>query len=71
MVSPNVSGRAQVVYGSQNWSTRMEGVGFNYAGMRASVPILGVFTEEELRSRGKVAVLGLTVARELFADQNP
>ncbi|MEK6713896.1 MAG: ABC transporter permease, partial [Nitrospirota bacterium] len=72
MVSPNVSGRAQVVYGSQNWSTRMEGVGFNYAGMRASVPILGrFFTEEELRSRGKVAVLGLTVARELFADQNP
>ena len=43
MVSPNVSGRAQVVYGSQNWSTRMEGVGFNYAGMRASVPILGAF----------------------------
>lgn len=72
MVSPNVSGRAQAVYGSQNWSTRMEGVGFNYAGMRASVPILGrFFTEEELRSRGKVAVLGLTVARELFADQNP
>ncbi len=72
MVSPNVSGRAQVVYGSQNWSTRMEGVGFNYAGMRASVPILGrFFTEEELRSRGKVTVLGLTVARELFADQNP
>src|SRR4030067_437078 len=71
MVSPTVSGRGQVVYGNNNWSTRLEGVGINYAEMRASVPILGLFfTEEELRSRGKVAVLGLTVARELFADNN-
>ena len=72
MVSPTVSGRGQVVYGNNNWSTRLEGVGINYAEMRASVPILGrFFTEEELRSRGKVAVLGLTVARELFGDNNP
>ncbi len=72
MVSPNVSGRGQIVYSNKNWSTRLEGVGSNYAQMRASVPILGrFFTEEELRSRGKVAVLGLTVARELFADQDP
>ncbi|HZX47645.1 MAG TPA: ABC transporter permease, partial [Nitrospirota bacterium] len=72
MVTPNVSGRGQVVYSNKNWSTRLEGVGVNYAEMRASVPILGrFFTEEELRSRGKVAVLGLTVARELFADNNP
>ncbi len=72
MVSPNVSGRAQAVYSSQNWNTRLEGVGVHYPGMRASVPILGrFFTEDELRSRGKVAVLGLTVARELFADNNP
>ncbi len=72
MVTPNVSGRGQVVYSNHNWSTRLEGVGVNYAEMRASVPILGrFFTEEELRSRGKVAVLGLTVARELFGDNNP
>jgi len=72
MVTPNVSGRGQVVYSNKNWSTRLEGVGVNYAEMRASVPILGrFFTEEELRSRGKVAVLGLTVARELFADNDP
>jgi len=72
MVTPNVSGRGQVVYSNKNWSTRIEGVGVNYAEMRASVPILGrFFTEEELRSRGKVAVLGLTVARELFADNDP
>ncbi len=72
MVSPNVTGRGQVVYSNKNWSTRLEGVGINYAEMRASVPILGrFFTEDELRSRGKVAVLGLTVARELFADNDP
>ena len=72
MVSPNVSGRAQAVYGNKNWNTRLEGVGFNYASMRAAAPVLGrFFTEDELRSRQKVAVLGLTAARELFGDGNP
>ena len=72
MVTPTVSGRGQVVYSNKNWSSRLEGVGVNYAEMRASIPILGrFFTEEEVRSRGKVAVLGLTVARELFADNDP
>ncbi|MCC6543664.1 MAG: ABC transporter permease [Nitrospirae bacterium] len=72
MVTPNVTGRGQVVYSNKNWSTRLEGVGVNYAKMRASEPILGrFFTEEDVRSRGKVAVLGLTVARELFAENDP
>lgn len=72
MVSPNVDGRSQVVYGNQNWNTRLEGVGDNYETMRASTPILGrFFTEDELRSREKVALLGLTVARELFGENSP
>jgi len=72
MVSPNVDGRVQVVYSNQNWNSRVEGVGVDYETMRASKPVLGrFFTEDELRSRQKVALLGLTVVRELFGEANP
>lgn len=71
-VSPFVSGRGQVVYGNKNWNTFIQGVGVDYAEMKASVPIVGrFFVEEEVRSREKVALLGLTVAKELFAENNP
>ena len=71
-VSPSVTGRAQLVYGNQNWNTRVQGTGVDYAAMRASIPALGrFFTEQELRTRQKVVLLGTTVARELFRDVNP
>ena len=71
-VSPSVRGRAQLVYGNKNWNTQVQGTGANYAVMRASVPTSGrFFTEEELRVRQKVVLLGATVARELFGDVNP
>lgn len=71
-VSPSVSGRGQIVYGNKNWNTFIQGVGVNYAEMKASVPIVGrFFNEDEIRSREKVALLGLTVAKELFPDSDP
>jgi len=71
-VSPSVSGRGQVVYGNKNWNTQIQGTGTDYAEMKSSVPIAGrFFTEDELRSRQKVALLGLTVTKELFGDNNP
>jgi len=71
-VSPSVRGRGQVVYGSNNWNTQVEGVGAEYAEMRASVPIAGrFFTPEEVRMREKVAVIGATIVKELFGDANP
>lgn len=71
-VSPTVRGRGQAVYGSKNWSTVLQGSGVNYAKMKASVPTVGrFFTEDEVRARHKVAVLGTTVARELFGGANP
>jgi len=70
--SPSVSGRGQLVWGNRNWNTRLQGVGIDYPEMRASVPAEGrFFTGEELRRRDRVAVIGRTVARELFGDQNP
>ncbi len=71
-VYPSVTGRGQLVYANKNWNTRVEGVGVNYAPMRASIPTIGrFFTEQEVRMREKVALLGVTVARELFEDSNP
>ncbi len=71
-VSPSVSGRAQLVYGNKNWNTQVQGTGVDYATMRASVPPVGrFFTEEELKVRQKVVLLGTTVARELFGEANP
>jgi macrolide transport system ATP-binding/permease protein len=71
-VSPSVTGKAQMVYGGNNWSTQVQGTGVNYAEMRASIPTLGrFFTEEEMKARRRVALLGTTVVRELFGDENP
>jgi len=66
------TGRGQLVYANNNWNTQIEGVGVNYAAMRASQPTIGrFFTEQEERIREKVAVLGVTVVKELFGESNP
>ena len=71
-VSASVRGRAQLVYGNKNWNSQVQGTGVDYAQMRASVPTIGrFFSEDELRMRKKVALLGTTVARELFGEENP
>jgi len=71
-VSPSVRGRGQVVYANKNWNTRLQGTGVDYAPMRAAIPIVGrFFTENEVRMRKKIALLGTTIVRELFGDENP
>jgi macrolide transport system ATP-binding/permease protein len=71
-ISPSVSGRAQIIYGNKNWNTQVEGVGIDYERLRAATPTAGrFFTEQEIRMRNKVALLGTTVVRELFAEANP
>jgi macrolide transport system ATP-binding/permease protein len=71
-VSPSVEGRAQTVYGGKNWSTRVQGTGIDYPLMRAAVPKVGrFFIEDEVRRRDKVAVVGATVVRELWGENNP
>jgi macrolide transport system ATP-binding/permease protein len=71
-VSPVVSGRGQIVYGNENWNTQIQGTGTEYEQIKASAPIAGrFFTEEELRRREKVALLGLSVVEELFGNLNP
>ena len=72
MVNPSVNGRGQLVYGNKNWNTQVEGDDVEYAPMRAAIPVVGrFFTDEEVKSRAKVAVLGMTVVKQLFGDVNP
>jgi len=71
-VSAYIRGSGQIVYGNENWSTNIEGVGFDYGTMRASIPEIGRwFTQDEIARREKVAILGMTVAEKLFGDTNP
>ena len=70
--SPSVRGRARVTFGNRNWNTQILGTGPEYEHMRAAQPPLGrFFTEAENQRRSRVALIGLTVVRELFGDQNP
>jgi len=71
-VSPTVSGRAQVVYANKNWNTQVQGTGAGYGEMHASMPTIGrFFTDEELKTRKRVVLLGATVVKELFGQDNP
>jgi macrolide transport system ATP-binding/permease protein len=67
-----VSGKGQVVYRNENWSTRIEGVEYDYGEMRASIPDIGRwFTRDEVAQRDKIAILGITVVSKLFGEKNP
>ena len=71
-VAPSVTGHAQMVYGSKNWSTQIEGTGPSYEKIRAAAPIAGrFFTDEEVTARSKVALLGTSVVTQLFGDEDP
>lgn len=71
-VSPTVSGSSQLVYGSKNWNTQVQGTGVNYAQIHAAVPTIGrFFNDQEVRMRARVALIGMTVLKQLFGDTNP
>ena len=71
-VSPTASGRGQLVYGAANWNTTVSGTLPDYADMRASRPVVGrFFTSAEEQSRMRVAVVGMTIVREIFGPVNP
>ena len=71
-VSPIVGSRAQVIGGGTNWNTRIYGVSTEYPQIRAWDIAAGeFFTDRDIISNAKVAVVGKTVADELFPGQDP
>jgi putative ABC transport system permease protein len=71
-LSPMVRSRAQVVAGNQNWNTSIEGGNEEYLAVRNWPVASGEnFTARDVLVAEKVALLGQTVARTLFPDQDP
>jgi putative ABC transport system permease protein len=71
-VAPSMRGTAQVVFGNQNWSTAIQGVTPEYLEVREWDIAAGrMFGQEDVDGATKVAVLGQTVAANLFADGDP
>ncbi len=71
-VSPTAQGSYQVVYGHENWSTTVTGVIPEYAAIQSLTMQSGIFfTEHDVDVRSRVAVIGTTVATNLFGTVNP
>ena len=72
-VSPVVSGNEQSIAGGNNWPTSIYGVNTEYLPIREwSVAEGSMFGEDEITNFSKVAVIGQTVAKNLFTNgENP
>lgn len=71
-VAPSSPGVAQLIYGPNNWSTQVIGTTPSYLQVRDWQLAAGtVFTDSDIRSATRVALLGQTVAQNLFGDENP
>jgi putative ABC transport system permease protein len=71
-IAPSASRAATVVFGNENWNTRITGTTNQYFTAGNWTMNSGrVFTEGELRAGKAVCVLGETVRRELFGGQDP
>jgi len=70
--APVIVTRAQTVYGGTNWSTQITATDLDFFTAREWDVAEGrLFEPEELRRGEAVAIIGQTVARNLFGDQNP
>ena len=70
-VAPNVPGTAQMVYGPNNWSTQVIGTTPAYLDVRDWPLASGYpFTDSDVRSATRVALLGQTVVKNLFGDED-
>ncbi len=71
-VAPISMGNAQVVYGNTNWSTSIIGTTPSYLDVRVWELADGyVFSESDMRSATRVALVGKTVVDNIFGDTDP
>ena len=72
-VSPEVRSSAQLTAGNENWSTgNLLGESADYFDIRQWPLAKGVvFTEQDIRTANKVAIIGQTIATELYGEENP
>ncbi len=71
-ISPIVNGSGQSIAGSNNWPTTIYGASPEYLSIRDwSVEKGSMFTEDDIESYAKVAVIGKTVQENLFPNEDP
>ncbi len=71
-VAPYSSSSSQLTYGNQNWATTVAGTTASYLYIRNYEILQGRnFIPEDIKNSTKVAIVGDTVATELFGDMNP
>ena len=68
-VAAGVNSRAQVIAGNQNWSTQIQGTEVDFPLIRSWPTKYGsFFTQQDVNSAAKVAVLGTVVANTLYGE---
>jgi putative ABC transport system permease protein len=71
-VSPEVRSTTQIAAGNQNWATQIQGESADYLTIRQwSLTAGAMFTEQDVRSANKVAIIGQTIADQLFPGEDP
>jgi len=72
-VSPEIRSGAQLIAGNANWYTNnLLGESEDYFDIRQWPVAQGAgFSDENVRNAGKVAVIGQTIAKQLYGDENP
>jgi len=72
LVAPSVTRQYQVVNGNQNWVTSVQGVTPEFLAVRSFTVQSGRFiTVQDVDTRGRVAIVGSTVATNLFGEMSP
>jgi putative ABC transport system permease protein len=70
-VTPAVNTRSQLVFGNMNWNTQIQGVNQDYPTIRKWTVASGdFFTDNDVRSAGRVIVIGQTIADNLFSGMD-
>ncbi len=68
-LAEGVNSRGQVIAGNQNWQTRIQGTNVDLPLIRSWPEKYGTFfTTQDVTTSAKVAVLGATVATQLFGE---
>jgi len=68
-VAPVTMGKAQIVFGSNNWNTDIIGTTPSYLEIRGwSLSDGYAFSESDLRSATRVALIGKTIVQNIFGD---
>jgi putative ABC transport system permease protein len=71
-VSPEVRDRAQILANGLNWNTQIQGESPDYPQIRDwNIASGAMFSDSDVRSFAKVAVIGKTIVDQLYPDGDP